>query len=119
MPAIDTNMLAAMRAAIAELLPDTCTINAMVETSDGEGGITVAGSAIATAVACRMDTKQGREIVSGGAVQAFISYMLSIPYDQAMQEDYQVVHNNITYAVKSINTDQSWIAVKRVDLERL
>ena len=111
--------LSVMRSSIGLLFPDTCTINAIVEVSDGEGGVTTSGSAIATAVACRMDTKQGREIISGGAVQAFISYMLSVPYDTPMQEDYQIVHNSITYAVKSINTDQSWIAVKRVDLERM
>ena len=118
--AITSDMLATMRGLIeSDLLPDTCTINTMVETPDGEGGVTTSGSAIATAVPCRLDAISGREQVSGGAIQAFMAYKLSLPYDQTIAVENQVVIGSDTFTVTSVNDGQSWKAVTRVDLEKL
>ena len=118
MTAIDTTMLAAMRAAISELLPDTAYILSVTNSPDNEGGVTQSIGTIGTAI-CRLDAVQGREQVSGGAVQPFISYMLSLPYDTVVSNTNRISHNNLTYAVKSINLDQSWKAVVRAELERI
>jgi hypothetical protein len=118
MSAIDTAMLAAMRSAIAELLPDTAYIVALTNSPDGEGGVTQARGTTGT-VACRLDMKQGREQVTGGAIQPYISYMMSMPYDTTVASANLVVHSGVDYAVKSINLGQSWSAVLRVELERI
>jgi head-tail adaptor len=113
-------MLTAMRAAIAELLPDTCTILSPTETPDGEGGVTTAWGTVGTAIACRVDVKMGREQLTGGAIQPYIKTQLSLPWDQTILETYRVVHGGMTYAVIAPpNSDTSWIAVKRVELERI
>ena len=118
--AITPDMLATMRSVITgDLLPDLCTINAIVEVPDGEGGVTTSGSAIATLVPCRLDAVSGREQVSGGAIQAFMAYKLSLPYNQSITVENQVVIGSNTFAVISVNDGQSWKAVTRVDLEKL
>ena len=118
MTTIDTAMLSAMRAAISELLPDTCQIITLTHTADGEGGWTDS-RATATAVNCRLDVTQAREQVTGGAIQPYTSYKLSIPYDTTVVTGNEVLHSGVNYAVTGVNLGQSWKAVVRVDLERL
>ncbi len=57
--------LAAMRAAAAGYLPDTCTIQRRTQTSDGGGGSTTAWAATQT-VACRISPVAGGESSSTG-----------------------------------------------------
>lgn len=111
--------LSGMREAIALLLPDTCSILQMVQTADSEGNITVAGSAIATAVPCRVDSwHRGYLQVAGAAIEPFSRYTISMPYNQTINEANKVLVGTDVYRVTGVNTDQSWIAVKRVDVER-
>ena len=119
MSAIDTAMLSAMRTAINSLLPDVCNICSITHTPDGQGGWTDPRGTIGTAIACRLDVIQGREQVTGGAVQPYTSYTLSLPYDTVVLPTYIIEHNSVDYAVKPSNVNQSWIAVKRVELEKL
>ena len=118
MPVLDTAMLTAMRAAIAELLPDTAQIITITNTPDGYGGQTESRGT-ASAVAFRLDMTSGREQLSGGALTAFTAYKGSLPYDTTVITGNQILHNSVNYAVTSVNTSQSWIAVKRVDLEKI
>ena len=120
---IDTSMLTAMRDAIETLLPDTCNILSATEAADGQGGIIKTWGTSGTSISCRMDTiqgqRQGMEKVTAAAMQPYITYMLSIPYDTTITEKNRVEHNSDTFTVKSINENQSWIAVKRVELEKI
>lgn len=109
--------LTEMRRLILDLLPDTCDILSMTKVSDGQGGQTTTWAAASSGVACRLDMQQGREMVAGGALQPFTSFVLSLPYDTAIATTNRVTHNDVTYAVTSVNNNQSWIAVKRVMLE--
>lgn len=123
MSALDTAMLTAMRAAIAELLPDTCSVITLTRTADGMGGH-VDTRATATAINCRLDVvtgreQIGREQIAGGGLQPFTSYMLSLPYDATVVTQNEILHNGNNYAVKSVNQSQSWKAVVRVELEKL
>lgn len=118
MPAIDTAMLAAMRSAIGELLPDTGQVITITNVSDGQGGQEVSRGT-ATAINCRVDYLDGLEKATGGALQPYSKIMLSIPYDTTISTVNQFLHNGTTYTVKNVNDDQSWIAVKRCKLEKL
>jgi len=118
MPAIDSTMLSVMREAISQLLPDTCSILTVTRTPDGMGGQTETYGT--TSASCRLDVISGMETVVGGAVQPYVRTMLSLPYDTTITEANRVVHGGVTYAVVTPpNSDQSWIAVKRVTLERI
>lgn len=121
MTTLDNAMLTAMRAAIAELLPDTCSIISITRTPDGYGG-QVETRGTVSSVAFRLDLINNRmrgEKVSAGAIQAFMTYKGSLPYDTTITEANQILHNGIYYAVTAVNNNQSWNAVKRVDLERI
>lgn len=118
MSALDAATLAVMRESIGELLPDTAQIITITSTPDGAGGVTETRGT-ASALAFRLDVMSGREQVMGGAVQPYTSLKGSFPYDTVISTENQVLHEGITYAVKSVNIEQSWIAVRRVDLERV
>src|SRR5258706_11372262 len=111
--------LTGMREAIALLLPDTCSILQMVQSQDGEGNITSVGSAIATAIPCRVDSwHRGYLAVSGAAIEPFSRYTISMAYNQSVNEANKIKVGNDVYRVTGVNTDQSWKAVLRVDVER-
>jgi hypothetical protein len=115
---IDTAMLAAMREAIGELLPDSAQIITITLTPNGMGGNTETRGT-ASAVDFRLDVVTGSEVLAGGGLQPFTKYKGSLPYDTVITTAQQILHNGYTYAVTAVNTDQSWIAVRRVDLERI
>lgn len=118
--AITSQMLSIMRETITgDLLPDQCNIVSITNTPDGEGGVTQGRGTSSAGVACRLDVIQGREQLTGGAIQPYISYMLSLPYDAAVVSTNIIEHNSLDYAVKSVNIGQSWKAVTRVELEKL
>lgn len=113
-----------MREAIEDLLPDTCDILQVTETPDGFGGVTQTWGTASngTAVPCRMDIinrASDGETVSGAGIKAFQETILSMPYDTQITVTNRVQHNGTVYNVHSVNTGQSWIAVKRATLERV
>ena len=114
--------LAQMQADINDLLESTnttCDILSVAYTSDGEGGMTEAwGTALAN-VACRIDYRSGRETMTGGAIQPYNKAVLSIPYNTPISLTNRVKSGGYIWAVKSINDGQSWMAVKRAELERV
>jgi len=117
---LTTAELGIMRSTIELLLPDTCNIISITNTADGEGGVTESLGTVGTSIPCRLDVKMGSEQITGGAIQPYIKTMLSLPYNQTITEAQRVEHGGLTYSVVAPpNTDQSWIAVKRVELERI
>jgi hypothetical protein len=119
MSAIDTAMLAAMREAIEDLLPDTCDILSTSRSFDTMGGWTDTWGTATASVACRLDMKGGVEQLIGGGVRPYTRYMMSLPYNTTVTEANRIQHGGLSYAVISVNTSQSWQAVKRVELEKV
>jgi hypothetical protein len=115
---LTTAELSVMRDTIELLLPDTCNVCSVTNVPDGEGGVTQTRGTSGTSIACRLDVKQGVEQVTGGAIQPYISYMMSLPYDTTVAAANIIEHNSVDYHVKSVNLGQSWKAVVRVELER-
>ena len=100
-------------------MPDTCDILSVAYTSDGEGGMAETwGTALAN-VACRIDYRSGSEKMTGGAIQSYSKAVLSIPYNTTINSTNRIKSGGYIWAVKSINDGQSWMAVKRAELERV
>jgi hypothetical protein len=117
---IDSSMLAAMREAIEDLLPDVANILTVTNAADGQGGVTQTWATSCANVRFRLDMESGSEPISGGGVSVpFTRYKGSLPYDTTIASGNRIQHLGITYAVTSINTSQSWQAVLRVDLEKV
>jgi len=118
---IDTAMLTAMREAIGELLPDTCNVLSVTRTPDGMGGNTETWGTASSSISCRVDLDQGQtagmERVTADSLRPYTTYILSIPYDTTVTEQSRIEHSGATYAITSVNTEQSWMAVKRCRME--
>jgi head-tail adaptor len=110
--------LAQIRADVALLLPDTCALLTATTSSGGMGGWSETWGTALASVACRLDPVRGSEQQAGGAVQPFYSYVLTLPYNTAINANYRVLHGGQTYNVKSVDADKSWQASVRVYLER-
>jgi head-tail adaptor len=114
---MDNNELADMRAAVLDLLPDTCNILSVTETPDGAGGMTQTWGTASAGVACRLDYQTGMETIAGGALRAYSRYILTVPYDASVTELNKIEHGTKTYNVSSVDDDKSWPIVRRVVLE--
>ena len=121
---LTTAELAEIRSAINELMPDTCTLLTRTNTSDGEGGFTEAWGTASANVPCRLDSKlgvietKGQERLTAGAVNYFHTYVLTLPYNTTITEQYRVLMDGEYYQVKSVDYDKSWIASVRAFVER-
>jgi hypothetical protein len=116
--------LAEIRSAINELMPDTCTLLTPVNTSDGEAGYSTSWVTAQSNVPCRLDSKlgvieaKGQEKLTAGAINYFHTYVLTLPYNTTITEQYRVQMGSDFYLVKSVDYDKSWIASVRAFVER-
>lgn len=115
--ALTDSELAGMRDAINQLLPQTCNILEGTYVPNGQGGGTTSWGTASASVPCRLDVQSGMEQVVGGALQPYTRSMLSLPYDTDISQDNRIQLGSNTYAVKTVNIDQGWIAVRRCELE--
>jgi SPP1 family predicted phage head-tail adaptor len=116
---LSTSELNGMRDAIESLFPDTCTLLTPSQSSDGAGGFTTTWGTASANVACRLDTREGRETLFNGSVRPFNTFILSLPYDTVITEAYRVRVGSTLYNVTDVNNNVSWNVVKRVQLEEV
>lgn len=120
MTVITTAELAAMRAVADDFLPDLCTIATPTASVDATGSPIETFANTYTSVACRLDpTGAGDEAVMNLALEGQSSWWLNIPYDQPIDEAYQVVHDSRTYQIKSVWDTQSYRTIRRALMVRV
>ena len=102
--AVDTGLLAAMRAAQEDLLPDTCTIQSATVGQDAIGQPTRTWANRATGVACRLGQRSERD------------WVLTVAHDQVIERSDQVIVGSRTFEVVGANTGTSWETATRIDL---
>lgn len=120
MTVITAAELAAMRAVADDFFPDTCTIQTPTASVDATGSPVETFANTYTGVACRLDpTGAGDERVMNLALEGQSTWWLNIPYDQVIDETYQVVHGGVTYQVKSVWAGQSYATIRRALLVRV
>lgn len=107
-----------MRAAIGELLPATCHILSLTQTSDGQGGFTDTwGTAVTSS--CRLDYKRGDERIFGATNQPYTGFVLSLPWDTTITQANRVKIGSTSYNVLMVDNNKSWTAVVRCTLEAI
>ena len=115
--------LTAIRADIANMLPDTGYIlEVTAYTPDGMGGQTaVYGTATGGTVVYRLDPIRGRESEAGGAVNPFHTFVLTLEYDVTIAETNRFkAADGTQFAVTSVDEDgKSWKASVRAFVERV
>jgi SPP1 family predicted phage head-tail adaptor len=117
--ALTNRELQEARDAVLDLLTDTCDLLTKTSVSDGMGGQVDTWGTVGFSVACRMDAVSGSESFVGAGLQAFSGYMLTLPYDTAIDTSYRVEHGGNTYDVLAVNGDQSNLIVVRAQLQRV
>ena len=118
---LSTQEIAQLRADAADYMPDTCTIQTPTHTKDAQGGWTTAWADTYTSISCRLaplPMQQGAEM-EGEQVQAVSRWVLTVAYNQAIAENYRVVHDSETYEVVRMEDTHSNRTAKRVYLRRL
>ena len=109
-----------IRAAIEELLPDTCNILSVTHASDGQGGMNDTWGTATASAACRLDqAKPGGETVFGAMIQPFHGYVLTLAHDTTITTSNRVACNGQTFNVVSVDLAKSWDGSRRAYLERL
>ncbi len=119
MATLTSRELEEMRAAVGDLMPDTCRILSKTSISDGAGSSTDTWGTITRNVSCRMDKASGSEGYIAGGRQPFAGYILTVPYDTTLLTTHRVEHGGYTYAVIAVNEDQSNLIVTRAEVERV
>ena len=116
---LSTGDLAYMRAQVALLMPDTCSILSGTATSDNMGGYSTAWGTTYAGVSCRLDHRRGQKTLTGGALYAFSQDVLTVPYDTTINTSNRIVHDVVTYTISEIDADKSWPVCIRCSLERV
>jgi hypothetical protein len=109
--------LTELRAVAEEAMPDTCTIRTPTETNT-KGSVATTYASTYTNVPCRLMPvrERDREYVTGEKVTKVASYVLTVPWDQAIEAGYQVVHGGVTYEVLGVHPRHSYRTANRADV---
>ena len=109
-----------MREAVDDLFPDTANILTLTQASDGAGGLTDTWVTTTTGALCRIDfPSPGKEAMASAALTPFKRGVVSMPYNTTVTVANRLEVNSLTYNVIGVNTNQSWIGVKRLIVEQV
>lgn len=111
--------LSDIRDCIEDLLPDTCTIQTVTQSSDGMGGWTESWANTHTGVPCRVWRKEGNEREVGDQTAEVTRWVLTVAWDQAVDATMRVVHAGHTYQVNDVNDTGSERGERRAWLTRI
>lgn len=120
MTELTTKELTDMRAIADDFFPDTCTIRTPTQTVGALGGLVLTFADTYTNVACRLDPQgRGSETIVNEALEGKSAWMLNIPFDQAIEITYKVVHDSLEYDIVRINDTHSFSTIRRALLIRV
>ncbi len=120
MTELTTQELTDMRVIADDFFPDTCTIQTPTTSVGAMGGIADSYANTYTAVPCRLDPQGvGGETVVNEALEGKSSWMLNIPYDQAIDIAYRVIHDSVEYEIVRVSDTQSYKTIRRALLARV
>ncbi len=109
-----------MRVIADDFFPDTCTIQTPSGSTGSMGGIANSYANTYTNVACRVDPMgPGDERLHSEALEGRSGWWLNIPYDQAVAITGRVIHDGVTYEIRSVVDTQSYRTIRRASLVRV
>ena len=117
--ALSSYELTAMRAAIEDLLPDTCIILTATNTPDGGGNVDITWGTTTTSVKCRIDPIRAIEQMGGAAIQPYTRFQLTVPYDTALTSSQRVKIGTISYNIIGLQASNSWALDLRAVVEKV
>ena len=116
---LSTAELAAIRADVAGMLPDTGAILSVTRTPTATGGFTEAWGTAST-TAYRLDPQGGRMAQAGAALEPYHAFVLTLPYDAVITtaDRFQDAAGR-QYAVTGVDSVKSWAVSVRATVEAI
>ncbi len=116
---ISDNDLKYVRAEALRTLIDVCDIYQRTDTPDTTGGFTQEWDLTHADVKCRLTpARPGMERTADGRSVAESQWIVTLPYDQALDEKMRVTHQGVTYEVVFVNDAKSFDTARRATLKR-
>ena len=106
-----------MRDTLAELLPDSGTIQTVTRAANGFGGWVETWTSAGT-VACRIDNQSANKSDVGDSARSFSAWMITVPFDTVISANDRINTGGQTYNVIGVSDNGSWRGVRRVSVER-
>ena len=116
---LQNNDLSYLRDEVIKTMPDTVNIQRQSRVSDGQGGFTTNWSNAYQNVAARITPSGGSESIDAGRQDLQADAMLTITYDQSIEQTDRVIHSSGTYEVRFIEDGKTWSTAKRCQMRRL
>jgi len=107
------------RAEAIKALPDICLIQTAQQLSDGSGGFSEEWIISYVDIRCRIAPRGGQERPIAARATIEGDWMLTLPFDQNIDETMRVTHQGQTYEVVFVNHDRTFDTVRRCLLKRL
>jgi len=108
-----------MRVETRKAMPDKVSIQRKSLASDKQGGFSESWADAYQNIPARLAVKSIKESASTGRQDLQADFILTIAYDQSIEQTDRVVHASGTFEVQSIDAGKSWIATKRCQMRRL
>lgn len=107
--------LAKMRADVAKMLPDTCTIYSRTEVVSDAGDVILGEWTLVGSVKCRLDplSRAGAVSVVGGQEVFANAYQLTVPHDAPLAKNNQVEIDGKRYEIVALYDEHSWRVSRR------
>jgi len=116
---LQSNELIYMRVEAKKAMPDTVNIQRRTTTSDQQGGYTEAWENAYQNIPARVTVTGGGEVAEQGQRAARPDALLTVAYDQSVEQSDRVVHTSGTYEIQFINAERSWAVVTQCQMRRL
>ena len=111
--------MAYVRGEAKKALPDIILIQRRNLESDKQGGYTESWAIVYDNVPARLSFKSGAEGFDAGREDNNIQIMLTVSYDQSLNQSDRILFNEDTFEVMSISGIRSWDTVKRCQLRKV
>lgn len=111
-----TSDLSWMRTELEKLLPESVIIYSGSVSVNSMGDPAISWNAVGT-VAGRIDPLRSTEQQTGGAVQIYNRYTLTLPYSASVNPQDRVSINSVVYNIVGLGSANSWALDKRLLVE--
>lgn len=116
---LQNNELTYMRSEAKKAMPDTVNIQRKTTTSDQQGGYTESWDDAYQNIPARVTITGGGEVATQGRQEPRPDALLTVSFDQSVDQTDRVVHSSGTYEIKFVNTNRSWALVTQCQMRRL
>ena len=116
---LQNNELTYMRVEAKKAMPDTVNIQRRTTTSDQQGGYSESWENAYQDIPARVTVTGGGEVAQQGQRDARPNALLTVAYDQSIEQADRVVHTSGTYEIQFVNAERSWVVVTQCQMRRL